>query len=410
MTRLGVCVLGLTVAVAGGCSNGKVAPSARGRVLFQNRQPTGSATVRVTGCADQTTSADGSFDTSCAAAIYDVAVKWAETGLLYQGLTRRDPVVTMPGTLASLRQSTVSGTVTGLTAGRAVMTTVTSSEYSATCSQTADGSFGCLMQWFDATPPQATVRALEWVPASGLPTSFIGYGTAAVTLVEGVNITAAPVVGTIANGAIFAAISDLDLTWLSFGLWITWPDGSASLIVKDALDGARGAMIATPDIAGASFAVLAERGLNPTAWAWRRGLAATSTPAEIVLPSAPAFSAPASSATVELSTDFTFGPLADSVYMVAFEPSTFIGPRFYVVTRSTTVRIPDFSWTGLALPTAASLRASVFAIGPCTSMDEATGSSDLLSYLPNSFGLAFPDRVPMVDGFATRYVRGVTTP
>ncbi len=404
MSRLAACVLVLALAVGCGKAPGS---SPRGKVLFRNRYPVQMATVRVTGCADQTTSVDGSFDTSCAASTYDVAVRWFSVAFVYEGLTRRDPIVTLPGTLVLSNVGTVSGTVAGFTPGRALDVAVTSSEYAASCT-TTDGMFDCLMEWSDGIPPQATVRALEWIPGvSGFPASFTGYGTAPVTPAEGMGTTAVAL-GAIANGSIFVNIDEQDVASLVALVFVTWPDGAATFMTR-ASPGTAGVTTATPDVPGASFTVLAWRDRNPGAWAWRRGLPATATPAPIVLPTAPVFSAPAPGATVDLSTDFTFGPLADSVYVVGFEPADFDGPSLFVVTRSTTVRLPDFSWAGLALPSAKTLVAWLSAIGPCASMDDATASSEPLSHLPGRWGVV-DGGVPSADGFATRQVIDVTTP
>lgn len=408
MQRLGTLLLGLTLAAWAGCSGGGGAAgtgaTTKGRVLFRNREPPSSASVRVTGCAQQWTAADGSFDTTCAAETYDVAVSYANVGLLYRGLTRRDPVVTLPFALGAPQGGSASGAASGLTAGRAAAVALTSAGISDGFTPTPDGTFSDYVDWFGA-PPAATVRVLEWTPATGLPTAFTGYVGAAVALKDGSDVTSSPALAAVASGGITMSSSAPDSAGLTYGLWATWPDGGVTEITS-AAPASTGVTVATPDVPGVAFAVVAERGANPTAWGWRRGLAATSAPGEISLPTAPVFTAPAPGATVDASTAFTFGALADAAYLVAFESSSGT-PLLYVVTSETTVHLPDFSWAGLTLPVATGLTARVFAFGPCASVDDAAAATDPLTLLPTTWAAA--NRIPEVDGFASRHTMSVTT-
>lgn len=406
--------LGLAIAAVAACSGGSKgsgstpinpAITTRGRVLFRNAQPPSTASVRATGCADQDVAADGSFDTTCASATFDVAVNYANVGLVYQGLTRRDPLLTLPFALGGPEGGSTSGAATGLTPGRAAAIAVTTPAVTVGFAQTADGTFSDYLMW-KGSPPAATVRVLEWTPASGLPSAFTGYGATAVTLQDGSDVPASPALGSVGNGTITVTSDAPDTTALTYDLWATWPDGGVTLVTGAAPPSTE-TTVATPDVAGAAFTVVAERGADPTSWGWRRGLSATSAPPRINLPAPAVFTAPSPGATVDGSTDFTIGGLSDAVYLVAFEASGGT-PLLYVVTTATTVRIPDFSWAGLTLPAATSLTARVYAMGPCASVDDAAASAEPMTLPPPAWAAA--NRIPSLDGFATLQTMTVATP
>lgn len=116
MARRYVFAVGLILAA--GCdrsaseSSTSVDPdAARGRLLSLNRRLLPGSQVRITGCPDQVTASDGTFDTRCAARPYDLAATAGSVGIVYQGLTRPDPVVTIPVVLSADGSSFIHGNV-----------------------------------------------------------------------------------------------------------------------------------------------------------------------------------------------------------------------------------------------------------------------------------------------------------
>lgn len=396
-----VCLIAVAVA---GCSKG--GGGERGRAIFLNDRPIAGSPVRVTGCPDRSTADDGTFDTSCAAPRYDVALRYGNVGIVYQGLSRRDPVITLPYPLGLPRSVTASGTVSGLTPGRVAAVALTSPSFSPPLTTVSGGAYSTSFFWLEGTSPAVTARALEWTEVAGVRTAYTAYGEATFVPRIGVDPVASPALSPVGSAAISLRTDAADGSGLVFALWASWPDGGATELAA-ASPGTTDITFASPAVAGTTFAALAERTQVATAWAWRRGLAATSAPSPVALPADVAFAAPPSGATVDLATDFIFPGLSGAVFLVGFESSRLGGPLLYVVTRETRVRIPDFSWAGQALQSGEAVGVRLLAQGPCPSMDEAATGPAVLELHPTLW-LSFGGRVPASDGFATRYVMPVT--
>jgi len=360
--------------------------------------PLGSYTyVRVTGCPDQELARDGTFDVSCATSTYDVAVTYSTDAIVYQGLTRRDPVLTYPGLLMWDDRITVSGTIVGATPGRSAGVAITPGWWNRGLSDAlADGAFSRDAYRFDNDDPSVSVHALEWTETPGGTSSFTGYGAAAATLTHGVNPTVSPVLAPIATGWITAStVAALPATR---AVLAEWPDGALTQ-VGQLWPWSRAADVPTPDIPGVTFTFVATQDGNPMVGAWRRGLPATAAIDPFGLPTAAAFTAPSPGAVVNRNTEFAFEGTAGAVYLVAFEATTPHGPWLYVVTRATSARMPDLSWARYPPPEAiGTLNVSVNAFGPLGSVDEA--AAEPLTQFPAGGLWASP--IPP-SGFGTRH-------
>jgi len=404
-------VLLLAAGCGGSTSVPPVQPDAsRGRVVSLNRRPLPGSQIRITGCADQVTEADGSFDTACAAPSYDLAATTANVGIVYQGLTRRDPQVTIPVEISSDGWCPVYGTVGGRTEEREAGVLITST---AAASQvkglgaTPNGFFSSEVLWLDASP-SATVRGLEWIGSLNGPTAFTAYGAVRVPLVAGTDSTGSPVLAPIASGTLTIPFEAGQGGMPD--LWAEWPEGETSRLPTGWAGGPVLA-VPTPDVPGASFTVVltrAEYGQSSSSYssAWRRGLPATATLAPVALPAAAAFTAPLAEALVDLSTDFSYTAVPGAVYLLSLESGVRSHPQYYAVTSATTARIPDFTWAGLPTPRWSGdtlYTASVSAVGPLGSVDAAAGGP--LPVEPDAWAWQMPFRfwLPPADGFATRH-------
>lgn len=414
MTRLGAGVLGLAVAL--GC--GSTEPTATtqqeattGRLVSVNGRAVWSTAVRITGCPNQITEMDGSFATSCAASTYDVAVRSsANSGIVYQGLTRRAPVLTIPFTVGYDDWVTVSGTIAGRDPSRTGGVALTSAAggSSGLVAAGTSGAYSTTAYWFHDEAPSATVRALEWTAAWMVGTTgYTAYGAAPVSLAHGTDSAVSPALEPIAGGTLAVSFPAADPYTVAAELWATWPDGGVTRLGSTVPD-SNGGKVPTPDLSGVGFAVLATTGSNPVQSAWRRGLPASATVDPIVLPTPAVFTAPGYGADVGATTNFTFDAVPDAVYLVGFVSTVSGGPMLYVVTRETSVRIPDFGWAGFAFPAGVSLTASVDAMGPLGSVDAVTAAP--LTFLPARWGPWAGNRIPAVDGFATRSTMPVQIP
>jgi hypothetical protein len=274
------------------------------------------------------------------------------------------------------------------------------------------GTFAFSPRWFGSGTLDTRLHLLEWTvsPTTHLPDAFTGYATSTSALANGSARTVDLAVGAVTGGTITASTDAAADASLTFSLWIGWP-GRGALALTSGRPGAASVAIATPALEGTTFAVAAERRTGSAyEFAWRRGLDSTATPTMMALPTAAVFTAPAHGALADLSTDFTWTPLADAVYVTEFYSLTLGAPMLYVVTKATTARMPDFSWAGLTLPAATTYYASVAAAGPCASADEAAASTEFVAALPSQWHSRRPSPIPAFDGFASRDELTVTTP
>jgi hypothetical protein len=376
-------------------------------------RPVWSTAVRITGCPDQFTEIDGSFATSCAASTYDVAVRsTVNSGIVYQGLTRRAPVVTIPFTMAYDDWVTVSGTVAGCdnswSCGVALTSAAGGSDGLGLTGVASNGAFSTNAYWLYDQAPAATVRALKWTRVWMVGTTqYTAYGAGPVSLAHGVNPTVSPALDPIASGTLAVSFPAADPYTVEAQLWVTWPDGGVTRIGTTIPD-SNGGKVPTPDLPGVEFTVLATTGSNPEQFAWRRGLPASATVDPIFLPTPAVFTAPGYGADVNATTSFTFDAVPDAVYLVGFVSTVPGGPMLYVVTRETTVRIPDFGWAGFAFPSGVSLTASTDAMGPLASVDAVTAAP--FTFLPARWAPSLANRIPALDGFATRSTMPVQIP
>jgi hypothetical protein len=409
MTRQDTLGLVLVICLAGAaCDRGSTTPP-KGRVVGLDGRPCGSIPVRVTGCADRATAADGAFDTRCAGPTYDVAVRpFSSAGVVYQGLTRRDPVVTVPYFCPFYDSVTVSGSVAGHDPARILQLSVTSSDHpSGIISPSGDGAYSFEAFWPGEEAP-ATLRALEstWTPGmTGELESFTGYGEAPFSLAHGQDPVVSPALQPIANGAIALSVSNAPVGSLRLSLWATWPDGAETPLGYVLTEDGH-ATVATPAVPGTTFTVLAERVDDPALFAWRRGLAATATASPVAFPPGIQFTSPGEGATLDAETEFTFTSVPDAVYYVSFRADVPGGPMLHVVTRETTVKMPDFSWADLPAPSGVPVVVTLDAAGPFASVDELAGAR--FGSVPDWWWLA--ERLPAADGFATQTSLTVQAP
>jgi hypothetical protein len=237
-------------------------------------------------------------------------------------------------------------------------------------------------------------------------TRYTAYGAAPVSLAPGVNPTVSPSLDPIASGTLAVSFPAAEPYTVEAELWATWPDGGVTRLGWTIAD-SNGGKVPTPDLPGIGFTVLATTThYDSELFAWRRGLPASATVDPIFLPTPAVFTAPGYGADVGATTSFTFNAVPDAVYLVAFVSTVLGGPMLYVVTRETTVSIPDFGWAGFAFPSGVSLTASVDAMGPLPSVDAVTAAP--FTFLPARWKAGHG--IPAVDGFATRSTMPVQIP
>ncbi len=410
VTRLRV--LAAALVLAAGCHPSSEPEATTGRLQSLNRHPLSGSRIRITGCPEQVTASDGSFSTTCAAAVYDVAATTSSFGIVYQGITRRDPLVTLPVLVGSDGWTSVYGTVEGRTDGREAGVSITSTAWASGVKglgAAPNGFFSSDVYWF-AESPSVTIRALEWTATLGVPIAFTAYGDVRVPLVAGTLATGSPALEPISSGTLSLSLDAAHPEQTRVDLWAEWPEGEVSTL--GTVGGWAFAVdVPTPDVLGAAFTAVAVEetyGASSSGYAsgWRRGVPATAAPPSILVPAASVFTAPLAETLVDLSTEFTYTAVPDAAYLLAFESGVQSHPKYYVVTSATTARIPDFTWAGLPTPRwsgATYYTASVSALGPYSSVDDVAATP--LPVEPDlwSWQKPFAMTLPPSDGFATRH-------
>jgi hypothetical protein len=358
------------------------------------------------------TASDGSFDTACASSPYDLAATLGQVGIVYEGLTRSDPVVTIPVVVSSDGWCRVTGNLGGRTEGRdagvSITTTAMSSEVIA-LGGTPNAFYSSDVLWLESSP-WATIRGIEWTGTWRGPTAFTAYGEARVSLVAGDDPTGSPTLEPIANGTLSVSVEASHPELTEGQLWAEWPEGELTHLANFWPDASR-ASLPTPDVPGIAFTVVvidAEYAQSSSGYTsgWRRGVPATAAPDRIGLPAAAAFTTPVAGDLVDLSTDFTYTAVPGAVYLLAFESGVRSEPQYYVVTRATTGRIPDLSWAGVPAPRwsgAIYYTASVSALGPFASVDDVAGGPLPVETDQWAWQQPFAIALPLADGFATRH-------
>src|SRR5713101_4316648 len=180
-----------------GCSKNEGGPgpggggtiTVNGSVQDSYFNPVSGAVVIVSGKTPVTSAANGSFTVSGVSTPYDitVVVGTQKRAIVYQGLTRTDPVLFAIGIpLPAPKSATISGTVPGAPSATTIVLFVSGvKSWSATANPTT-GAYTISATWYDSNTVYAgQLHVLRWTPNSGLPTAYDGYGNRALTITAG---------------------------------------------------------------------------------------------------------------------------------------------------------------------------------------------------------------------------------
>lgn len=388
--RRGPVLVAVALAVAIGLSacSGPTTVTVNGTVVDLALTPLGiafpgaSATVAIDG-TDVPVATDGTFTVTGVHMPYDVVVGIPTFNfvMVYEGLTRADPTLTVPE-LGTPFTTTVAGSI-GTTLGANEMGLVLpgGDAFATGTTMLTSGSgpaFGpTSVAWGGSATRTTTLYALTaHVPTGGgAPTSFTGYGSTAVTLTDGV------------------ATSGVSINL--GGVTTATMDGSVTLPVGYSLDGAgvvlrlgapTGALLGiAPSVASTSFtgvhvpehsgirygiAASASDATGRVTRAWR-DTPGPGTTATIALPAPVVPTAPKPNATqVGPGATFSWTGLPSAVYLAILEPPSTSDPTVYVFSDQTSVPLPDTSAVGMPLTAGTTYGYRVQAIGPMASIDE----------------------------------------
>ncbi len=392
-------VLGTASLVACSESSGPTGPdntiTVQGRVVDEYLQPLPSTYVLIAGHETVTTDANGYFSVTKVSAPYDLILQIPDVGtrdlLIYHGLIRSDPLIVTPPMPFST--SFHSAYIWGSTYGGGPLpdppdrksSLLFDSPETQFVGSAGSGSYSMQPQWLGPDSTDGLLHALQWQfdPASGLPTSYTGYGATPLRLHKGdyhegpaVTMSAPVVAGSIA-GTINVP-TGLSTTRKSLLLRFRSSVPARWVIVTDSTP-TNSFTYVTPNLQGATFS-LAVRATGDSGYGeiLKTGIGANAADVVMNVPSPAQLQTPADGAkNVVMSTAFSWSKVSGAVYLVAvwygggldYVPAA---PNYYVFTTDTTVSLTKLVPQNYAPYRGTSYIWDVRSYGPFASVDDIT--------------------------------------
>ena len=379
-------------------SDAATGTSITGKVVGASNSPATSAKVLIQGKM-ATTSATGTFTISGVTVPYDVTVLLptgaysppnAPLSTTFVGLSGTSPLLSI-----STKAMPASATIAGNLSGGAGFPNVVGASYqvhptgpsvggsvSNGGNQTQTGPYQVEPRWAEDQATQTiTIHALQYIPATGIPTSYPGYGTttafatpnSASLTTQNIILAAATtstVDGTIVVPAGFTLLSRYLNAAPGLGGSFHWSETSASTSFSyTAPNLGMGTLTVTVSASGPNgeFASAAASKIPP----------AGATGLTITLPTPAVQTAPATNATGANPTtafSWTASPTAGCVYWVQLTSSVTNAPQYTLYTTATTVHFPDLSAASITPPVGGAYQWQVNCIGPYPTIDSAVGA------------------------------------
>jgi len=344
-----------------------------------------TATVIIKGKTPVTTGADGSFSVPNVTAPYEarVILSTAQTAIVYQGLTRSDPVLLYLGSTTTAKSATISGSVP-VAAGKITLVFFISD--TKTWSTVADqfaGTYEIDPSWKGSAVSYAgQLQVLRWTPnPNGLPSEYDAYGSRNLTISDG---------GTFSNnnfleadftdpaeqnisGSIILPASGYDVSYkrlnINFGDAYVYLSGEFGASLTDNFS------YTVPSISGATFEVDVRASYSSRETTYqKKGITGGSTGITITLAAAPQLNLPVNNGTgIDTTTQFLWaqggGTGVNLVLIVPSVPNG--GPAFYMFTASNSTAIPNLGPLGLGLQSGIQYEWWVNRIFPVSTINDA---------------------------------------
>jgi hypothetical protein len=365
-----------------------------GTVVYPSQLPADGLTVVITGRPTTTSDASGRFSISGVTTPYDCTVLDALVGVstTYVGLTRSDPTVQVFD-LIEPRSGTLTGSVTPFSAAAMPPRVVFGSPEGA--APAVDGApagdpipnryeYELFPGWSGPTVTTGSVHALQWEEENGLPTTYAygsqpdvevpNWGAGMVPPFAMAPIGTSTLTGSIAafEGAVLLS-KVVEVHFKPAGLLPVVIDTTAPLTFSYAMPSL------APSVAAIDVTAAAALGSgDDLSYGYVRGLIPDGD-AHLTLLAPPLASTPASGATgVGPTTDFTWSAFTGGVHVLVAKADGGL-PWYYVVTSSTTARLPDLAAYGMPLPASADYSWEIRAYAPFTTVDAFGGPGEPLA-------------------------------
>jgi hypothetical protein len=357
---------------SGESGGGGTGPGVTARVVNDVNLPISGVTVTIGG-ARLTTNAAGEVTVPSVPETYDAVVinpePSIETAIVYQGLTRRDPVFRVTRPEGTEHTPTLSGT-TDVPGTESVELLFGTSEVWKVSRALNDGSFSILPKWSGPASTTGTLHLLRWNVAGGAPSSYTGYGSVPVTMTganQQVTLHASPITSGSVSGTLLAP-SASGLIGRAFyaaldahTLHHITSQTSASLTFTN---------VVTPAVPGAQIQIWATATTTGNSGVRSiRHYPTTASNIELDIPAGPTLTSPADGAMqVTLQTPFVWSPLEGAAGVCALEIRGTSNQRIRIVTSETTTTLPIVP--GFVVPPDTTLNWNVTCYAPFDGVDE----------------------------------------
>jgi len=346
---------------------------------------------------------------------YDVALRTSVQltyGWYFVGLTTATPVLQVNTPLGPTRGITYLT----LTLANGPATFPPPNEYLGYSWGSIDGNFSTYVRgatdiesptWYGPATAAGAAHVLRWMmDAASLPTTYVGYDTTSVNLVDGISSGFALDLAKThpGTGALSGSVTLRSLTAPHNDVYVALPNNAYIKIVnEDRTVAQRDFNYKVPmGITGSSMVVCAQAGSStdfPFSYAYKHGLSAGQTGVALAVPDPATPGVPGNGAAVSTSTDFSWtappgrqGPALYTLGIVLGNGSIFSQIR--IVTAKTTARIPNFpAALGALVPPNTGGAWWVETSGSYTSVDAAaTGSGFIDTFNADAIGIGRFDR------------------
>jgi hypothetical protein len=385
-------VLGLVLLAAlplAACSNQVNPVTVNGMVVDEFGFPwAGQAVLISSGAFSQrvVSSSRGAFTVANVPTPYDATVFDSTSPgfiMVYVGLTRVDPTLTVQNYQQLNRTATFSGQLTG---GRYPEVFGYSTEVAFASPQVVvpfqspgyevSGSYSTMVNWVGPTSTTGTLYALQIHSDAGIPLDYPGYGTlGGIVLQDQGSLTNQDVtLSPVTTGALSGTVSVPSGYALGYkSLALVAPSGAAlplslALFFSSQAPADPSFSYATPSVPGTALVLRASaasgQGAGMSSSFAKHQVPANASGVTVSIPPAPSLLLPADGATgVGLATRFTWTPFAGGVHAFAI----FGAQNVIVFTAATTATIPDLADAGF--PLGPSYGWTVSGISPVASID-----------------------------------------
>jgi hypothetical protein len=364
-------------------------------------QPISGVSVIVKGKSPVITGALGSFTIEKVTTPYEIRliISSFQTAVIYQGLTKPDPVLLYPQATGSPKSAVISGKVPSTIGKVTKVFFISGSKLFYATANTITGEYSIHAEWWGSEVAYTgKLQVLRWTAnLSGIPSQYDAYGSKDLTISNGGTFNdkdftssdfSDPAEQSI-SGSITLPATNYKLTQKSLGLNF---ENTCMLLAKEfGMDLTGNFSYTVPVISGATFEVDAEAevpGDSRRTSFQKKCIACGTSGINLILTSAPQLNLPAHNGTgIDTTTQFLWAQGGGSgINYVYIRPIMFgTGPIYYIFTAGNSTSIPNFSPQGLGLPVNKSYSWEVFQVTPLSSIDQ-TASDTFLNLLNGSSG------------------------